>query len=136
MVPYYGGTMTYYVPLLGEVYELISFAWTHCEDLLKAFLISVFSTWSYLKSLLANNIAQKQKHVYSSITLSDNKLGPKLHNHTNISLSGNAAKNHAPIEMMYCLAHATKQLGNLKQAPSTLTDSPKYILTVETLMIV
>ena len=122
---YYGGTMTYYVPLLGEVYELISFAWTHCEDLLKAFLISVFSTWSYLKSLLANNIAQKQKHVYSSITLSDNKLGPKLHNHTNISLSGNAAKNHAPIEMMYCLAHATKQLGNLKQAPSTLTDFSK-----------
>ena len=122
---YYGNTLTSYVPLLGEVYELVSFAWTHFEDLLKALLISIFSTWSYLKSLLTNNIAQKQKHFYNSIKSPINKLDTKSYRTGGIVLSENATKNHAPIEMMYCLAHATKQLGNLKHSPSTLTDFSK-----------
>lgn len=122
---YCGNTITYYVPLLGELYELVSFAWTHCEDLLKAFLICIFSIWSHTKSFLLTSVAQKQKHVYDSVSPFSDKPATKLYNQNSISLSGNAVKNHAPIEMMYCLAHATKQLGNLKQTPNMLTDFSK-----------
>ena len=125
---YCGGLVTYYVPLLGELYELFSFAWTHCEDLAKALLISVFSTWSYQKSFFLSSITQNQKHVYNTVNPSINKFESKVYSQNNISLSGNATKNHAPIEMMYCLAQATKQLGNLKQAPNSVTDFSKIHL--------
>lgn len=114
---YYGNTLTYYIPFLGEAYELFSFLWTHVEDAIKAFIIFLFSTWSYIKSLFVGNLAKKQNHIYSSLTLQNNKPAAVLQQ-SSIKLSDNGIKNHAPIEMMYCLAHTTKNLGNLKSSPS------------------
>lgn len=113
---YCGNTITYYVPFLGEVYELTSFLWTHIEDALKAALIFIFSMWSYLKSLLVSTISKKQEHLFNALTYKTDSF-PKTPNSNNINLADNVAKNHAPIEMMYCLANSTKQLGNLKQTP-------------------
>lgn len=81
--------------------------------------------WSHIKTLLINNITQKQKHVYNSVAPSHGKFESKLTKQGNIALSENAAKNHAPIEMMYCLAQATNQLSNLKQTPRVPTDFSK-----------
>lgn len=113
---YYGNTLTYYVPFLGEIYELLSFVWTHIEDMLKALLMFVFSTWSYLKSLITSTLSKRQEHLYNTLTFKIKPLTTPV-TQSNLNVADNVTRNHAPIEMMYCLANSTNKLGNLKHAP-------------------
>lgn len=123
---YYGNLLCSYFPLLGEAYESFSFLWSVIEDSSKAMLISVYSVWVNLKTQLASKLYNRQEHFYNTFSVlkkNDTQYSmPSL----NIVLSENEAKNHAPIEMLYRMAHTTRTVGNLRSAPTLPLDTALY----------
>jgi hypothetical protein len=98
------------IPFLGDVYEIICFSWTHTEDFLKAFLLSIASVYSYFKSMLSRNTYVSQNYVYESLS---RNLRPVASISDTVKLANDEIKNHAPIEMMHKLAHASKSVQNV-----------------------
>ena len=118
---YAGNTVTAQIPFLGDIYEIVCFSWTHIEDLFKAFLLSIVSVWSYLKSVLFQNTYNKQNHIYESFVIvnrAPSVLDSRASSNT-LSLSKDEIKNHMPIEVMYKLVHASKSVRDINSLSST-----------------
>ena len=111
---YTGGAITTQIPFIGDIYEILCFSWTHTEDLFKALLLSIASIFSYVKSALIKQMRTKQSYIYESLrtvrrypsSVSSNILSP-------LALSKSEVSNHATIEIMYALAHASKSVHNI-----------------------
>jgi hypothetical protein len=123
---YYGNALCGYFPFLGEIYETLSFAWTSLEDFAKGLIIAVYSVCSSLKSHIMAKIHSKQEYISSVFKSKTVEEPTYVLPYLNIVLSENAAKNHAPIEMLYRMAHTTDRLGHLKPAPCLPLDTDLY----------
>jgi len=123
---YYGNALCAYFPFLGEIYETLSFLWSSFEDLTKALIISIYSLVSNLKSQIAAKFYKKQEYIYSVFSTPAKEKPQYVLPYLNIVLSETAAKNHAPIEMLYRMAHTTQTLGDLKSSPTLPLDTDLY----------
>jgi hypothetical protein len=117
---YASSTILPQIPFFGDIYEILCFTWTHAEDFLKSLLLLVFSTWSYLKTLLLQGVKTKQNYVYESLS-SSNKPSLAVSTKTSgaWSLSKDGVANGVPIEVMYKLSNASKSMRNTDSATIT-----------------
>lgn len=108
---YKGGIIITYVPLLGDIYEILCFSWTHFEDILKSASLVLLSVWFYLKSIVLRNLQLKQNHIHESLSASKNHVS-RINDqvYTPTFLSKDELRNHMPIEVMYKLVHASKSV--------------------------
>lgn len=76
--------------------------------------------YSYFKSTFSRNTYTSQNYVYES--LSRHMRSTTTHTSNTVNLSNDEIKNHAPIEMMYKLAHASKSVQNVDASSTVKID--------------
>lgn len=128
---YKGNALTLYVPLLGDFYEILSFSWTHVEDLLKASLLISLSLISHLKSTLFRGSYVKQDYLFNHSNVSTPSLNStkNVPNH-NFNLADTELNTYTSTEIMYNLARASKSVATDSSFSDTSSLAPtNYLVT-------
>ena len=83
--------------------------------------------WSYLKSTLVIKTTYESSPTYQTLNTVKATTSTNIWKNNTLKLAGNGISHNAPIEMMFQLANATKNVANLKHSSNnalTLLGNP------------
>ena len=116
---YVGGIITSNVPILGELYEMLSFYWSHFEDLFRSALVTLFSLLAFIKSFLFNRLYVRSNPVTNFFTTTPNS---NFKHNRSFSITRNLHVNTTPLGVMHGYSTLSKSMNNLQSSPELIAD--------------